>query len=186
MSFLQREACSAHFTCGLSRCVHSETCRWYTDYFLIFNLAKLVFKLDLSKYIYIVHQRYIQEQILNQSVCTDFLPLIFSQTFPLCRTLICPLPACYKMFMKCCFPVQRVEKVSVFSMKRPLTLVCEGGLSCDHVTSVWMRCTLFYFYPISFPTTQPLIGYYLRRLKGNVSIFEPGLCFYVCWCWNDS
>lgn len=52
-----REACSAHFTYGVSVCVYSGrrhvTCQYtYTYYFLIFILAKLVFKLELSKCVY--------------------------------------------------------------------------------------------------------------------------------------
>lgn len=74
------EACSAHFICVYSGKWH-VTCQLYTYYFLIFILAKLVFKLELSKYVYCTLEVYTGAHV-QPKVCTDS-PQIFSQTFPL-------------------------------------------------------------------------------------------------------
>lgn len=60
--------------CGVSACV------WYTNYFLYPFLAKLVFKLDLSKYVYCTLEVYTGADIQPKSLYR-FSSDIFTDVF---------------------------------------------------------------------------------------------------------
>lgn len=129
-------------TCKSARpCSHKgKHVQWYTDYFLIFIIAKLVFKLELSKYVYCTLELYTGADIQPKSL------YIFSSNIFTKR--------CLWSDMFTVQPEQRLDIQLYLNMIHLWKWQLTGARSCEWMCVNAMLCVCFYLEAQEHPAME--------------------------------